>query len=103
MALTSFSWLENHTSTAVMSSTEASGAAAPEVLPFRRPQVPAPKPLDVDGDRADNWKIWKQRWDNYCIITGLRLLDQPEDYKCAMLLHSIGIEAMRIFNGLRIQ
>ena len=69
------------------------------MLPFRRPQVPAPKPLDVDGDRADNWKIWKQRWDNYCIITGL--LDQPEDYKCAILLHSIGIEAMRIFNGLK--
>ena len=84
-----------------MSSSEASGTAAPEVLPFRRPQVPASKPLDVDGDRVDNWKIWKQRWDNYCIISGL--LDQPEDYKCAMLLHSIGIEAMRIFNGLRIQ
>ena len=82
-----------------MSSSETSGASAAEVLPFRRPQVPAPKPLDVDGDRADNWKIWKQRWDNYCIITGL--LDQPEDYKCAMLLHSIGIESMRIFNGLK--
>ena len=82
-----------------MSSSEASGAAASEVLPFRRPQVSAPSSLDVDGDRADNWKIWKQRWDNYCIITGL--LEQPEDYKCAMLLHSIGIDAMRIFNGLK--
>ncbi|KAK2549392.1 hypothetical protein P5673_030221, partial [Acropora cervicornis] len=88
-----------HTSTFVMSSSETSGASAAKVLPFRRPQVPAPKPLDVDGDRADNLKIWKQRWDNYCIITGL--LDHPEDYKCAMLLHSIGIEAMRIFNGLK--
>ena len=82
-----------------MSSPETSGASAAEVLPFHRPQVPAPNPLDVDGDRADNWKIWKQRWDNYCIITGL--VDQPEDYKCAMLLHSIRIEAMRIFNGLK--
>ena len=82
-----------------MSSPETSGASAAEVLPFHRPQLPAPNPLDVDGDRADNWKIWKQRWDNYCIITGL--LDQPEDYKCGMLLHSIGIEAMRIFNGLK--
>ena len=78
---------------------EAPGAEPNEAPRFRRPQVSAPKPLEVDGDRADNWKIWKQRWDNYCIITGL--LDQPEDYKCAMLLHSIGIEAMRIFNGLK--
>ena len=98
MAVTS-SLLVNHTSTIIMSSSEASGAAASEVLPFRRPQVSAPSSLDVDGDRADNWKIWKQRWDNYCIITGL--LEQPEDYKCAMLLHSIGIDAMRIFNGLK--
>ena len=98
MALTFFSLLVKHTSTFVMSSSETNGASAAEVLPFCRPQVPAPNPLDVDGDRDDNWKIWKQRWDNYCIITGL--LDQPEDYKCAMLLHSIGIEAMRIFNGL---
>ena len=79
-----------------MPDTEAEAPKAPR---FRRPQVPPPKPLDVDGDRADNWKIWKQRWENYCIITGL--LDQPEDYKCAMHLHSIGIEAMRIFNGLK--
>ena len=66
---------------------------------FRRPQVSTPKPLEVDGDRADNWKIWKQRWENYCTITGL--LDQPEDYKCAMLLHCIGVDAMRIYNGLK--
>ena len=84
-----------------MSSSETSGASAAEVLPFRRPQVPAANPLDVDGDRADNWKIWKQKWDNYCIITGL--LDQPEDYKCAMLFHSIRIEAMRIFNSLKFR
>ena len=43
--------------------------------------------------------MWKQQWENYCIITGL--LDQPEDYKCAMLLHSIGNETMRIFNALK--
>lgn len=72
---------------------------APQTPAFRRPQVSTPKPLEVDGDRADNWKIWKQRWENYCTITGL--LDQPEDYKCAMLLHSIGVDAMRIYNGLK--
>ena len=99
MALTSFSLLVNHTSAIIMSSSEASGAAASKVLPFRHPQVPAPNPLDVDGDRGDNWKIWKQRWDNYCIIRGL--LDQSEDNKCTMLLHSIGIKAIRIFNGLK--
>ena len=36
---------------------------APQTPAFRRPQVSTPKPLEVDGDRADNWKIWKQRWE----------------------------------------
>ena len=73
------------------SDSQASGpqASAPA---FRRPQVSPPQPLEIEGDRADNWKIWKQRWENYCIITGLN--NQPEDYKCAILLHSIGISAI---------
>ena len=76
----------------------APGAQAPENPGFRRPQITPPKPLEVNGDRADNWKLWKQRWLNYCVLAGLN--DQSEDYKCAMLLHCIGIEAMRIFNGM---
>ena len=75
-------------------------ARPPAPLHYTTLRPPAtPKPLDVDGDRADNWKIWKQRWDNYYITTSV--LDQRDDYKCAMLLHSIGVEVMRIFNGLK--
>ena len=33
------------------------------------------------------------------IITGLH--SQPEDYKCAIRLQSIGIDAMRIYNGMK--
>ena len=43
--------------------------------------------------------MWKQRWENCCVITGLN--DQPEDHRFALLLHSIGIEAMRIYNGMK--
>jgi len=66
---------------------------------FRRPQVSPLPPLEIDGDRADNWKLWKPRWKNYCIIVGLN--SQPEDYKCAILEHSIGIEAIRLYNGMK--
>ena len=85
-----------------MSDSEAAevpGAQAPENPGFRRPQISPPKSLEVGGDRADNWKLWKQRWLNYCLLAGLN--DQSEDYKCAMLLHCVGIEAMRIFNGMK--
>ena len=80
------------------SSGQASGTHA-SVPAFRRPQVSPLQPLEIEGDWADNWKIWKQRWDNYCIITGLN--SQPEDYKCAILLHTIGIEALRLYNGMK--
>ena len=85
-----------------MSDTKATNvpdAQAPEIPGFRRPQITPAKPLEVNGDQADNWKMWKQRWLNYCVITGLT--DQSEDYKCALLLHCIAIEAMRIFNGMK--
>ena len=80
------------------SESQSSGpqASAPA---FRRPHVSPSQPLEIEGDRADNWKIWKQRWENYCIITGLH--SQLEDYKCAILLHCIGLDAMRICNGLK--
>ncbi|XP_022784459.1 uncharacterized protein K02A2.6-like [Stylophora pistillata] len=77
----------------------APAAQAPENPGFRRPQIAPPKSLEVDGDRGDNWRLWKQRWLNYYLLAGLN--DQSEDYKCAMLLHCIGIEAMRLFNGMK--
>ena len=85
-----------------MSDTEEAdvpGAQASKIPAFRRQQITRPKPPEVDGDRIDNWKMWKQRWLNYCVITGLT--DQSDDYKCALLLHCIGIEAMRIFDGMK--
>ena len=50
-----------------------SQSSGPQALApvFRRPQVSPLQPLEIEGDRADNWKIWKQSWQNYCIITGL--------------------------------
>ena len=44
-------------------------------------------------------RLWKQQWLNYCLLASLN--DQSEDYKCAMLLQYIGIEAMSIFNGMK--
>ena len=78
------------------SHTSGLQASAPA---FGRPQVSPPQPLGIKGNWADNWKIWKQGWDNYGIIAGLN--SQLEDYKCTILLHSIGIEAMRIYNGMK--
>ena len=46
-----------------MSDTEDADAPDAQALEnpgFRRPQITPPKPLMVDGDRADYWKLWKK-------------------------------------------
>lgn len=58
---------------------------------------PGPLILEPAKNRAANWKIFKQKWDNYSIIT--RLDAQTADYQMAVFLHSIGDDALRIYNG----
>ena len=38
-------------------------------------------------------------WQNYVIISGLE--EKDNKYKSALLLHSLGIEALRIYNGMK--
>ena len=38
-------------------------------------------------------------WDNYCVLTNLS--SQPETYQTALLLHSIGPDGVRIYNGMK--
>ena len=60
--------------------------------------IQPPRPLDVKGNIADNWKAFKQAWSNYAIIMNVNT--QPESYKVALLLHCVGPEALKIFNGM---
>ena len=60
--------------------------------------IQPPRPLDVKGNIADNWKAFKQAWSNYAIIMNVNM--QPESYKVALLLHCVGPEALKIFNGM---
>ena len=45
---------------------------------------------------ADEWKMWKQMWDNYCVLTNLS--SQPEfetyQYQTALLFHSMALDLM---------
>ena len=52
-----------------------------------------PGRLDTTANIADNWKVWKQMWSNYMVIAKLDL--QPPEYKVALFLHCIGVEALK--------
>jgi hypothetical protein len=71
------------------------------IASFQQPNINPPGPLVIDKDVCDNWKLWKQMWQNYIIITHID--KQTEDYQVALLLHSLGTEALRIYNGMKFE
>ena len=55
--------------------------------------ITPPKPLDTTTNITENWKQFKQIWENYAIITNLTV--QTEQYRVALFLHCLGPDAMK--------
>ena len=67
---------------------------------YKKPHINPPSPFNANAkDAAEEWKMWRQMWDNYCVLTNLA--SQTESYQTALLLHSIGTEGVRIYNGMK--
>ena len=59
--------------------------------------LPVPEQLNVAcGNRSKNYDVFKQKWSNYLIATGLE--DKEEKQKVATLLTIIGSEALEVYN-----
>ncbi len=63
---------------------------APVMFPAPIPLsgISPPPHLDLQGNKKDSWKLWKQIWENYAIVAGLQF--HPEEYKIALFLSTIG-------------
>ena len=63
------------------------------------PGIKPPAPLIADSKcLPENWKIFKQKWNNYKILIALN--QHSREYQVALLLHTLGDNALRIYNGL---
>ena len=60
-----------------------------------------PGPLKTGGDLAQHWRDWRQLWDAYETVVGLRAED--DDYRIAVFIQSIGQPALKCFNALRYE
>ena len=58
-----------------------------------------PQALGVDGNISEKWKLFKQKWKNYSVITNLRA--QSREYQVSLLLHTLGDEALKVYNGFQ--
>ena len=73
-------------------------AVAAAALPLTG--ISPPTSLDVDdGNVVENWRLWKQMWQNYSVVA--KLSDQDEQYRVALCLHSLGPKALKIFNAMQ--
>ena len=63
------------------------------------PKVNPPPPLNTKKGAAE-WKLFKQMWINYTIVA--RIGDDNQDYIKALFLHTIGPDALSIYNGMNL-
>ena len=62
------------------------------------------KPLDalnLNGDIAENWRRWNQRWSLFVIASGEH--EKGENIQCAIFLHMIGEDALNIYDTFTFQ
>ena len=56
-----------------------------------------PEELNFDGNTADNWRRWKQRFEIFSLASGLSGKDAK--IQAATFLHVAGTEALKIYKG----
>ena len=79
---------------------ESAGEASRDAIaPVYLPNSTPPPTIDLETNSSENWKLWKQMWNNYPIVSGLD--SKPDRYVTALLLHSIGKDALRVYNGMQ--
>ena len=54
------------------------------------------EPLSLEGNVAENWRRWIQRWKLYVVASGVD--KNPEATQSAILLHTIGQDAIEVYN-----
>ncbi|KAI2666787.1 Retrovirus-related Pol polyprotein from transposon 17.6 [Labeo rohita] len=61
-------------------------------------QLKPPNSLDFEGNLAENWRTWIQKFDLYLIATGIA--EKSDKVKCATFLHVAGDDAIKVFNTM---
>lgn len=65
-------------------------------------KLPAPKPLRLDGNLAENWRRWKQRFELYMYIIATEANKKSAKIQSSILLHTIGEDALDGIQHVRV-
>lgn len=61
-------------------------------------QLKPPNGLCLEGNLAENWKTWIQKFELYLIASGIS--EKSQKVQCATFLHVAGDEALKVFNTM---
>ena len=61
-------------------------------------QILPPQYLDLKttGEIAENWKLWKEKYNNYFVISRLDRESPEYEYQLAMFKHAIGDDGLKV-------
>ncbi|GFR81758.1 30S ribosomal protein S7P [Elysia marginata] len=59
-----------------------------------------PHTLNLKESPIEGWKLFKQSWENYVVITDI--LKKDNKYQKAMFLHCIGPDAFKVYNTFNL-
>ena len=83
------------------SSPDRSGVRAMSRPPAPVQGIRPPQALSIGPNIVQEWKLFRQKWTNYAVITNLSTQDRA--YQVALLLHTLGDDALRIYNGFHFE
>ena len=85
---------EGHGGTSSGSSATVAQPSTSQSPMFHQISPPQPLSLRPSGEVADNWKLWKEKYHNYFVIS--RLDRESSPYQLAMFKHTIGDDALKV-------
>ena len=85
---------EGHGGTSSGSSATVAQPSTSQSPMFHQISPPQPLSLRPSGEVADNWKLWKEKYNDYFVIS--RLDRESSPYQLAMFKHTIGDDALLV-------
>ena len=61
--------------------------------------IKPPDPPVFDSNIASSWKLFKQMWSDYEVLSELD--NKPPKFRVALLRRSLGVDGLRIYNGFQ--
>ena len=79
--------------------SSTAGTNVPGISSHAVSGIKPPDPPVFDSNIASSWKLFKQMWSDYEVLSELD--KKPPKFRVALLRRSLGVDGLRIYNGFQ--